>query len=305
MRQGYPYRWLSLTGMLTISCLMHAQQEWISTQYLFNLYDVNTAYAGNHHALSTGIRHRAQWEGVDGAPQSQLVSMHAPALNGRIGWGMRLQRESIGARSQWMGRASLAYRIPLRDGSFSFALGGGVIRQEMDPASITAQDWNDPQLNGADWTSTSVTWDAACFIHGSRWFAGFEVNRINRGPMAWSSVSDARLFLHGNVIGGRYFKLNEDNLLACTAIARVAEPGIMQAEANLTCLWKNKVWLGAGYRYPSGPVAIAEVNISRQLRLGYSYDLNSGALRDRQDGSHEVFIGYNLKPRDDKSIRQF
>lgn len=290
--------WLTATRVL-------GQQEWTSTQYLFNLYDVNLAYAGNHNSLSTALRHRAQWAGIEGAPATQMVSLHAPVAANKLGWGTRIQRESIGAREQWMAKASLAYRMNVREGTFSFALGGGFMRQEINPGGITARDWNDPQLDGQRWVSTSALLDAAVFYHTSKWFAGLEGNRINRSMMKWTDDSQARSFTQVNAVAGHYFKLSENDLLALTGIARIVETGMAQAEVNLTWLWNNKLWLGAGYRLHSGPVAIAECNISRQFRIGYAYDVHMGELRNRQAGSHELFIGYNLKPRDDRSIRYF
>ncbi len=282
-----------------------AQQEWSYAQYLFNLYDVNAAYAGNHHALSSTVRHRAQWAGMDGAPQSQQVSLHTPLAGEKLGVGLRIQRETIGAREQWMARGSAGYRIPIRDGSFSFALAGGVIRQELNPEGVTARDWNDPHLDGQHWRSTSVTFDAAIFFHTTKWFAGIEANRLNRSAMQWSDVSMARSFIHVNAVAGKYVKIGKNDLLAFTGLLRFSEPGVLQSDVNLSWLLNNRIWFGAGYRTQAGPIFLIECNVNRQLRIGYSYDTNLKALRGYQDGSHELFIAFNLKPRDDRSIRQF
>jgi type IX secretion system PorP/SprF family membrane protein len=290
---------------LLASVTMLGQQEWTSTQYLFNLYDINAAYAGNHHALSAALRHRAQWTGIEGAPSTQMASLHAPLLKGRLGWGLRVQRETIGAREQWMSRGSFAYRMPQRDGSLSFALAAGIIRQEMDPDGISARDWNDPQLDGAGWRSTMLTLDAAVFYHTSRWFAGLEANRLNRAEMRWEENSQSRAYMHANLTAGRYFRMRERDLVALTGLVRLAEPGLYQADVNLTYLWRNMIWIGGGYRLHSGPVFLAECNFTRQFRAGYTYDIHTGRFRGAQGGSHEVFIGYNIKPRDDRSIRQF
>jgi len=302
--------YISLRAVVSVLCCLVgyagiAQQEWTSTQYLFNLYDVNAAYAGNHHALSTAMRHRTQWIGMEGAPSTQMLSMHAPLAGEKLGWGMRIQRESIGAREQWNARGSMAYRVQMGNGVLSMALAGGILRQEIDPNGITAQDWNDPQLNGQRWTSTSLLADAALFYHTTRWFAGVEANRINRAPMNWSPESKARSFSQANIIAGQYFKVGPNDLISLTGIVRVTENGMAQAELNVCWLWNNKLWMGGGYRVHSGPVVIAECNVTKQFRIGYAYDMHVGALRQYQQGSHEVFIGYNLKPRDDRSIRYF
>ena len=48
------------------------------------------------------------------------------------------------------------------------------------------------------------------------------------------------------------------------------------------------------YRRQYGAVAILEYNFSRQFRVGYSYDISVTDLNRTNDGSHEIFIGFDF-----------
>jgi hypothetical protein len=61
-----------------ISLSSSAQQEWVFTQYSFNLYDVNAAAVGDGQQNSIALRARKQWTGIKGAPESIHASFQKP-----------------------------------------------------------------------------------------------------------------------------------------------------------------------------------------------------------------------------------
>jgi len=73
----------------------YAQQEHQYTQFMFNKLGHNPGYAGSKDgACLTGI-YRSQWMGLEGAPNSQLLSFNMPLLNKRIGVGVNLSRSLL------------------------------------------------------------------------------------------------------------------------------------------------------------------------------------------------------------------
>lgn len=57
---------------------MRAQQDFLKSQYMFNLFSINPAYAGSRDVMEVSLSHRSQWVGFEGAPQTQVLSVHAP-----------------------------------------------------------------------------------------------------------------------------------------------------------------------------------------------------------------------------------
>lgn len=120
---------IALFGWLTLNS--YSQQQAIYSQYIFNLYMVNPAYAGERDALSTALSYRTQWVGFDGAPKTQNFSIHSPLPNKKMAVGIIVQNDEIGARSTPSVMATYAYKFKLtRTSHISLGLQGGVINYQ-------------------------------------------------------------------------------------------------------------------------------------------------------------------------------
>lgn len=308
---GRPYIWLRNygTGLLLVLCLfsnsLSAQQEWGYTQYLFNLYDINSAYAGSHGAGSFGVRYRSQWIGMAGAPETQYLSFHTPLFRQKMGGGFKVMSENIGARNLMTAKASAAYRIRFESGVLSLGIGGGVVRQSLDISAIKAHDQQDVQLQSYFEPSLTPVIDAAIFFNSKRFYAGVESGRVNRSSVNHHENSLARLYYNLNVVGGYMLPIGNNNILQLSGLMRYSEGELWRAEVNLLYLVKNRLWFGGGYRLGSNAHVMACFNFSERLRIGVSYDISATELRQFNDGSAEVFLGFNFKSKSGNSIRYF
>ena len=73
-----------------------AQQLPQFTQYMYNTISINPAYAGSRETLSVVGLHRSQWIGLEGGPQTQTLSIHAPMRNERVGLGLSFINDKLG-----------------------------------------------------------------------------------------------------------------------------------------------------------------------------------------------------------------
>ena len=71
----------------------------------------------------------------------------------------------------------------------------------------------------------------------------------------------------------------------------------MQIDLSTRAEYKN-LMAGVSYRYQDAVALLAGLNL-KGLRLGVSYDLTTGSLRNASNGSVEVFAGYcyTIRPR--------
>ncbi len=298
-------RFLVLIALTLFQMDSTAQQEWGYTQYLFNLYDINQAYAGNHRSASFSLRHRSQWLGMEGAPITQQFSFHAPLMNEKLGVGIRVMNESIGARKQQSVSGSCAYKMHFDEKTFSVGLTGGMIRQAIDRPKLSAADQLDVQLQNISAPVLIPVIDASMFFNTNTFYAGVQSCRINRTLFRSDKGSLARLYYNLNLTAGYMKKIGNDNMLQLSTLVKYSEGKLWQAEWNLLYLMRNKIWFGGGYRLHSGCNLLGSVNITSHFRMGFSYDFPISALRKTNDGSAEIFLGYNLKNRSGKSIRYF
>jgi type IX secretion system PorP/SprF family membrane protein len=302
--EGFTYLIVLLLLILRHDALL-AQQSGFSSQYLFNIYDVNAAYAGNHRQPSFALRYRNQWMGMPGAPITTALSFHTPMLNERGGWGLRVVHETIGLRTQMMAKASMAFKIPLFKGKLALAISGGVLRQQFNSSKISAQDQGDQLIQNANWNVTLPIFDASILYSDNRSFFGIQSERINKARYYPDRNSLARLYAQLSSTGGYFFRMNKNDLLLISYLMRYSEGKIVQAEMNASYLWHNKIWLGAGYRSSYGALFMCAFNANKALRIGYSYDLPLNATASNYNGSHELFIGYHLSTHRYPSIRYF
>jgi len=242
----FQFNRLLLAGLvLLFTRTLNAQQEWSYTQYQFNLYDVNSAYAGNHQTLSAAVRHRSQWIGFEGAPATDQFSMHAPLAGSRIGIGMRVVSDRIGARRQQLLKSSAAYKIRVSKGTFSLALTAGLLRGCIDRSELTAQDMNDAQLAQLGAVQLTPMVGAAFLYSSNRIFLGAEAGALNQSSIGNTPGSLARIYRRVNAVAGYIFTMGESDVLELSTQLKWSEGMQLQAEVNAQYLYHNKCWLGA------------------------------------------------------------
>ena len=73
-------KWFYISIILISTNLnFSAQSDALYSQYMFNQFTVNPAYAGSRDALSTVLLYRNQWTGIDDAPKTVNFSLDIEA----------------------------------------------------------------------------------------------------------------------------------------------------------------------------------------------------------------------------------
>ncbi len=120
-------RILTLLIFLLLFTGVSAQEKTILySHYTFNGLAINPAYAGSHEMLSVSLSHRSQWVGFEGAPSYNILSVHAPYKNTRMGLGLLVMNESIGLRKFTGIYLNYAHRMTLGRGKLALGLKGGI-----------------------------------------------------------------------------------------------------------------------------------------------------------------------------------
>ncbi|HMC97693.1 MAG TPA: PorP/SprF family type IX secretion system membrane protein, partial [Flavobacteriales bacterium] len=86
---------IAVTAWLGASAV-HAQQEVMISQYMFNGLFLNPAYAGTHNYVTSSLLHRAQWVQVEGAPRTSMLAIDGPLMNKSMGLGFSIVHDQIG-----------------------------------------------------------------------------------------------------------------------------------------------------------------------------------------------------------------
>jgi type IX secretion system PorP/SprF family membrane protein len=81
---------------LLLQVKTHAQTEPMYSQYMFNMLNVNPAYAGSRGTTTASALFRKQWLEMPGSPQTTVISIDQASREGRIGLGLQLLDYKLG-----------------------------------------------------------------------------------------------------------------------------------------------------------------------------------------------------------------
>lgn len=278
----------------------------LTSRYLFNGLVINPAYAGSRGALTATLTHRQQWVGFDGAPVTQMASVHTPIGKKKLGVGVLVYNDRIGVSQETGVFSNYAYRIRFRDGKLAFGIGAGFTFMRSQWTQVAIQQTNDLSFAADQRTTTRPNFSSGVYYHTKSWFVGFSspfliLHRYTTGNEGWN-LSDSKADLQPMLTGGRLFKLSHDIKLKPTTLIRYRRSSGVQADLSANLILKDRFWIGASYRTGDAIVASLEVLPTPQWRLGYAYDIGMSSLLPHHRGSHEVMVqyefGYRIRVKD-------
>lgn len=284
-----------------ISLEVFAQQDPQFNQYFFNPLGINPAYAGSRGTLSAVAIHRSQWVGFEGAPSTESFAIHSPTRNKKMGLGFQVLNDRIGPKNTIVISGIYAYKVRLGKGKLGLGLRASLYNYIFNWDEINYKDGtNYAGIERGKETYMTPSFDFGMYYNDKKNYIGFEITHLNEGKIGIQSdnvnlAAASQQKSQAIFTAGRAFILNRQLTFKPSVLVKTTSNQPAFIDLNASFLLKNKLWLGASYRKGYGVAAIAEYNISKALRIGYSLDVSLTSLSRQNGGSHEIFIGYDLK----------
>ena len=283
---------------LAAGMTLEAQQVPVTSQYLTNGLVINPAYAGTRGALSANLSYRKQWAKVTGAPQFQNISLHSPVnKREKVALGIMADYLTYGVTKDVGIYAYYAYQVRLGPGKLSMGLKGGLDLSNTNYNNLLFPDGNpaDPLLTG----DMRYNIGAGFYYYTDKFFVGLSVPSLmtyKRDEMDEFSVTpDYKLFKTYFSAGALItfsdiFKVKPSMLLRYS----MSEP--LEIDLNANLIIADLVWIGGSYRIAEkAAVVLLDLQVTPQLKLGYSYDYQLGHLNNYTTGTHEVSLRYEFE----------
>lgn len=293
---------LTVSGFMMSTFRVYSQTEEQSSLYMFNPLLFNPAYAGSRGSISgVGIA-RFQWVGIEGAPMSQFVSLHAPVANQNLGLGLHASNDRIGARSRTSVFADIAYHLRLnkRGHRLSFGMSAGVDWQVYDFNQLVTYDPNDPVYNYYA-SKVRPNFGAGLYYYGERHFIGVSVPRLLRNRLGDGvNIGEGLQRRHFYLTGGYVFKLNSVVDFKPSALVKVSENAPLTFDINANFLIMNTLWIGPMYRFNESVGVNVAVQIKESVSFGYAFDFpynGINAFRANHRGTHEVMLSFDIRSK--------
>lgn len=277
--------------------LVHGQQDPLFSQYMFNTLAFNPAYAGSADVMTMLALSRHQWVGFEGAPSTQTFVAHSPLKNQNMALGFTAINDKAGPVHQTSILADYAYRIRVNDESqLAFGLKGGFNIYQADIASLSTVEVDPANVNIEG--KLLPNFGFGLFWHSERYYAGLSVPKLlendisagNSSPLV--TASEVRHFF---LMGGYVFDIDRDIKFKPSFLLRQVAGAPLSLDINANFLLRERIWLGAMYRFGNAFGLLAQYQVNDQFRIGYAFDLTTTALGAYNAGTHEIMLNYDLR----------
>ncbi|MEX1190106.1 MAG: type IX secretion system membrane protein PorP/SprF [Bacteroidia bacterium] len=289
-------RIVTLMGLLAFSFSSFAQQELQISQYMFNGLFLNPAYAGTHPYWGATLLHRSQWVSFPGAPRTNLLAVDGPIKGKNMGLGFMITNDNIGLTQINDISGSYSYRIKTgtKGGQLSFGIRAGVRNQQFNISDLqNIPDAGDPLYN-ANQSVWTPRFDFGMYYYTERGYLGLSIPSVIAIDSRTVDNTDAGLRRHFYLNGGYVWKLSNSIDFKPSFLMKYEPTAPLSADINAHFLFNERFWLGVSYRYDAAVVGMAQFQITPNLRAGYAYDYTTSDIRQFQNGSHEIMIGYDF-----------
>lgn len=289
-----------------------AQQNAQYSQYIFNGLYINPASAGAKEDFYVHSFYRSQWTGVSGAPQSFSVAADGTVNDEKVGLGILLAKDKLGAQSTLAAYANYAYRLQIgtQGQHLSFGLGAGLVQSALDGSKLTGIQDGDNIIPAGVESTILPDARAGVLYTTNAFFAGFSADNLvakylNRDKSLLVPVPQPHFYL----TAGTLFFLNDDTKIKPSFLLKNASGSATTLDLNTFLILGDRIWVGGTYRsslnlftknnlgsFQSGNALVAQIEIfaTSKLRIGYAFDYSLTAYSGFGNGSHEISLGIYL-----------
>lgn len=286
--------------LITVCWEAKSQQVALSSQYMMNRLVINPAYTGELGFYSASISYRKQWINIEGAPSTQNISLHGPALKGKLGLGLLIFRDVIGVSNENNITGSFAYKIKYdKKRVLSFGLSASAVLSNNKWSQINTTEANDNAFSADSPQYFYPDFSAGAYYSTQNYFVGLSIpmflqHELNANSSSFKIKND---FSNYNYLleAGIIIKPSDKLTLKPSVLARFLPNAAFQMDINTIADFNNLIGIGFSYRTQDAIVGLIQFHITDQIIFGYSFDQTISKLQKYNNGSHEAFLRYDFR----------
>ncbi len=294
---------------------LQAQQELLSTQFMFNKMAINPALAGQEKYTGITAMVRDQWNGLPGAPKSQMLTVNLPRIQDKIGLGFTLKNQQVGIFRHTTIGGIYSYKFLLGDGAL---LSMGVefnarsfIADFSDPALVATQGLTtDPSIPQGKQSINIFNVGYGVYFSAKKFFMGASIPRLIKTDLDFDNnnvvTEEVR---HLFLMAGTAFAVNRELDLHTQTLFKFSENAPFDFDLNVSVTLDKKYTGGLTYRAGGARGDIGEsldlifgFKLNDKLMVGFSNDFTTSKLRSYTNGSIEIILQYDLGKKKDRVV---
>jgi type IX secretion system PorP/SprF family membrane protein len=301
--------------MLFLSLSAWTQQDAQLSQQYQSRININPAATGTANYANAFLFARQQWIGFEDAPSTQMFNAHGYLKDIRSGVGMSVLNDIIGRNHYLNLMFSYAYHIKTGEEKFlSLGLGAGLAHRKFGGDILVGMPESDPEiieiLNGKSIYRPDVNFG---LMYSTPKFAfGLSATHLTHYLYQdwWFRLPIHIYSFIEFGIGDKEKIMFTPRIQAMSAFSSadtvilIMDRMDMLVDVGGTISIRDRLWFGGAFRVASfNPfggtsfTAMAGINLTPDLRVGYSYDHKLGKTfhNIKNYGTHEIMLNYRLK----------
>lgn len=299
---------LSIIAICLVSIKGFAQQDPMLSHYMFNGLFLNPAYAGTHPYMGATLVHRQQWlgfgdKGSSGRPVTSVVGFDGPIKKESMGIGFAFANDNTGRFKRNDLVVKYAYHLKIdRVSKLSLGIDAGAVNMGYDNSNMFT--WNDASADLA-FNNTKGYWSPkiglGAYYYTKKFYAGLSLPTLYaKEPTSYSKEAGNTFNYFRNYVlltSGYVFDVGNKIMLKPSFLLKYQKNAPMQLDLNCNAFFSNAFNAGLSARFDKTGgwlVALLGYNITPELRMGMTYDINLNGIRRYNNGSFEFMLGYDF-----------
>ena len=284
--------------LVMFSLSVSGQQLPQYSQWFWNQLNLNPAHSGIKPCVEVKTQIRAQYLGIEGAPNSGNFTFSIPIptlrkrfLGTRHGLGMKFERDQLGPFTG--NRFNLSYAVHMnftQNNRLSVGIGAGVQQWGFNKDKSTTLVADPILAQNGSFLSPDA--NIGFWWNGENYYLGLAMNQLTRSR--WYNISDdSRFKFHYSLSGGYRWIVKDGITLMPSMMLRFPPRSKMSADISLMVDFKNQFGFGVGFRNTDAVMAYLNVKIKEQFQIGYSFDYVISPIGGNQFFTHEISLTLN------------
>ena len=301
-------KYLHALGLLALIVLVYpnrllAQQDPISSQYMYNPLTFNPSYAGINDVTNITVNTRFQWGQFEGAPTTFSLAANTAIVGGKVGLGMMLLNDKIGVSENTEMQLSYAYKIGNGQKTFSFGLQTGFIIYRKNLDNLNLRVFDDPLFQPGFEQATKFNVGAGASYMTDNLFISLSVPRMINSKVN-EGVEIVAYERHAYLLGAYLLEIKPGLKMKPSVLLRAVAGAPLSFDVNVSFLINNQFWVGAFTRNFNSYGLMTQFELLDAYKIGYSFELLNKDFTGNNLLTHEIFLSADLALFSHQSIYQ-
>lgn len=275
------------------------QQENLYTQFMYNPSSINPGYTGSRLGTTIFMQAREQWVGFEGAPSTSNLNIQHYRDQSKLGLGLDVFTDAVGPFNEKAFSLNTSYHLQLSNTQYlGLGIQASVSSVNLDFSSLELYDPEDPFYASNLQNRFNPNAGFGFYYYDTDSYIGLSVPRLfntfNYEPLKSEQFKITFENIHFYAMAGHVFHLTNSVRFKPAILARYIQSQPISVNYSATVNWREKVSFGAAYTEGVSISTLAGLQLTNNLFIGYSYDINTGIV-DFAGGSHEILLRFELR----------